>query len=114
MSPVRLLKLSLVALLLAGCSEIATVSHTTPHFPAVASEAPELVAAEQDYPFAVQNFISLVGEAMGMTRQDLYKRMVLYRDIERVLAEAAPYITANSVDADLVQLALPKELWGAA
>jgi Fe-S oxidoreductase len=72
----------------------------------------ELVAVEQDYPFAVQNFISLVGEAMGITRQDLYKRMVLYRDIERVLAEAAPYMTANSVDTDLVQLALPKELWG--
>lgn len=72
----------------------------------------ELVAAEQAYPFAVHNFMSLVGEAMGMTRHDLYKRMVLYRDIERVLAEAAPYITANSVDADLVQLALPKELWG--
>ena len=49
---------------------------------------------------------------MGITRQDLYKRMVLYRDIERVLAEAAPYLVANSVDADLVQLALPKELWG--
>lgn len=72
----------------------------------------ELVAAEQDYPFAISNFISLVGEAMGVTRQDLYKTMVLYRDIERVLAEAAPYIVANHVDTDLVQLALPKELWG--
>jgi hypothetical protein len=29
----------------------------------------ELAAAEQDYPFAVQNFISLVGEAMGITRE---------------------------------------------
>jgi Fe-S oxidoreductase len=71
----------------------------------------ELVAAEQDYPFAIQNFISLVGEAMGITRQDLYKRMVLYRDMERVLAEAAPYIVANNADTDLVQLALPKEIW---
>ena len=71
----------------------------------------ELVAAERDYPFAIQNFISLVGEAMGITRQDLYKRLVLYRDMERVLAEAAPYIAANNVDTDLVQLALPKEIW---
>jgi hypothetical protein len=37
--------------------------------------------------------------------------MVLYRDIEQVLAEAAPYIVANNVDTDLVQLALPKEIW---
>ena len=72
----------------------------------------ELAAAEQDYPFAVQNFISLVGEAMGITREDLYKRLLIYRDIERVLAEAAPYIQANNVDPALVQLTLPKELWG--
>ena len=72
----------------------------------------ELAAAEQDYPFAVQNFISLVGEAMGITREDLYKRLLIYRDIERVLAEAAPYIQANNVDPALIQLTLPKELWG--
>jgi Fe-S oxidoreductase len=71
----------------------------------------ELVASEANYPFAIQNFMSLVGEAMGITRQDVYKRLVLYRDIERVLAEAAPYMAANDVDAGLVQLALPKELW---
>ncbi|MGE3538839.1 MAG: (Fe-S)-binding protein [Candidatus Tectimicrobiota bacterium] len=72
----------------------------------------ELVAAESVYPFAIQNFISLVGEAMGLTRQDLYKRLTLYHDIEQVLAEAAPYMQANQVDTGLVQLALPKELWG--
>lgn len=72
----------------------------------------ELVAAESAYPFAIQNFISLVGEALGITRHDLYKRLTLYHDIEQVLAEAAPYIQANRVDTDLVQLALPKELWG--
>jgi Fe-S oxidoreductase len=72
----------------------------------------ELVVAEQDYPFAIQNFISLVGEAMGITRQDLYKRLMLYQDLEQVLAEAAPFIQANHVDTGLVQLTLPKELWG--
>lgn len=72
----------------------------------------ELVAAESTYPFAIQNFISLVGEAMGLTREDLYKRLTLYQDIEQVLAEAAPYMQANHLDAGLVQLALPKELWG--
>jgi Fe-S oxidoreductase len=73
----------------------------------------ELAEAERDYPFAVQNFISILGEAMGITRQDLYKRMMMYRDLERVLAEAAPYILANNVDPELLQLALPKELWSA-
>lgn len=72
----------------------------------------ELVVAERDYGFAVHNFISLIGEALGISRQDLYKRMVIYRDLERLLAESSPYIQANRVDTDLIQLALPKELWG--
>jgi Fe-S oxidoreductase len=72
----------------------------------------ELVVAERDYPFTVQNFISLVGEAMGLTRQDLYKRLMLYQEIEQVLAETMPNIRANNLDTELVQLALPKELWG--
>ena len=52
----------------------------------------ELVAAEADYPFAIQNFMSLIGEAMGMSRADLYKRMVLYRDLEQIMREAEPYL----------------------
>ena len=72
----------------------------------------ELAAAESDYPFAVQNFISVLGASMGITRQDIYKRMMIYRDLERVLAESAPYIQANGVDTELIQLTLPQELWG--
>ena len=72
MSPVRLLKLSLVALLLAGCSEIATVSHTTPRFPAVANEAPELLAAEQDLDkakrFQTSEPTRALGEYLGAAR----------------------------------------------
>lgn len=69
----------------------------------------ELGAAEREYPFAVQNFISLIGEAMGITRQDLYKRMLIYRDLERMLAESAPYIEANGMDNGLLQITLSKE-----
>ncbi len=72
----------------------------------------DLVAAERDYPLEIQNFISLVGEAMGLTRPDLYKRMVIYRDLERLLVEAAPYMQAHNVAPELVQLTLPQELWG--
>lgn len=72
----------------------------------------ELVAAEQDYPLTIQNFMSLLGEPMGITRQDLYKRVMLYHDLERVMAEAAPNIEANHLNTELIQLTLPKELWG--
>ena len=41
---------------------------------------------------------------MGTTRQGLYKRMMIYRDLERLLAESAPYIQANGADTGLIQL----------
>jgi pimeloyl-ACP methyl ester carboxylesterase len=46
--PVRLIRLSLAVLLLAGCSDIATVRHTTPRLPAAGPESPTLLAAEQE------------------------------------------------------------------
>ena len=70
----------------------------------------ELAVAEGEFPFAVQNFISLVGEAMGITRQDMYKRMQIYRDLERIVADAAPNIQANNVDTELLQITLPRAL----
>lgn len=71
----------------------------------------EMAAAEQDYPFIIQNFTSLLAEALGTSHEDLYKRLLIYRDMEKVLEETAPFIQANQVDTQLVQLALPKELW---
>lgn len=71
----------------------------------------ELVASEADYPFAIQNFMSLIGGAMGMSRADLYKRMVLYQDLQQVMREAAPYVEANGANPELVQLQLPGTLW---
>jgi Fe-S oxidoreductase len=71
----------------------------------------ELVASEADYPFAIQNFMGLIGEAMGLSRADLYKRMVLYQDLEQVMREAAPYMAANGANPELVQLQLPGALW---
>lgn len=72
----------------------------------------ELAAAEVDYPFAIQNFISLIGEAMGTTHEDVYKRMMIYRDLEQIMADAAPYLKANHTNPERVQLTLPTVLWG--
>jgi pimeloyl-ACP methyl ester carboxylesterase len=44
----RLVSLALVALLLSGCADIATVKHIDPRLPAVSKEAPELAAAEEE------------------------------------------------------------------
>jgi pimeloyl-ACP methyl ester carboxylesterase len=63
--PVRLTKLFLAAVLLAGCSEIVSVRQTTPRFHAVANEAPDLVVAEQQLENAKKFHTSEPTRALG-------------------------------------------------
>ena len=63
----------------------------------------ELCAHETTYPFAVVNFLELVGEAMGVERPDLFKQWKMMQDVDRVLAETAPQIAAAGLDLDTVR-----------
>ncbi|HET6237497.1 MAG TPA: (Fe-S)-binding protein [Acetobacteraceae bacterium] len=58
----------------------------------------ELCSHERDWPFEVVNFLELVGESMGLTRPDLFKRLKLMQDVDAVLADAAPLLATNQVD----------------
>lgn len=49
----------------------------------------ELCAHESTYPFKIVNFLDLVGEAMGIQRDDLFKQWKMMQDVDRVLAEVA-------------------------
>ena len=60
----------------------------------------ELCSHERDWPFEVVNFLELVGESMGLTRPDLFKRLKLMQDVDAVLADAAPLLGTNQVDLD--------------
>jgi hypothetical protein len=55
--------------------------------------------------------MGLIGEAMGQSRAELYKRMVLYQDLEQVMSEAAPYMAANGANQEMVHLQQPGALW---
>ncbi|HEY7363385.1 MAG TPA: (Fe-S)-binding protein, partial [Methylomirabilota bacterium] len=43
----------------------------------------ELCAHERDYPFRIVNFLELVGQAMGVERQDLFKQWKIMQDVDR-------------------------------
>ena len=49
----------------------------------------ELCAHEAASPFKIVNFLELVGSAMGVERQDLFKQWKMMQDVDRVLAEVA-------------------------
>jgi len=60
----------------------------------------------------VVNFLELVGESMGLTRPDLFKRLALMQDVDAVLAAAAPMLGTNQVDLDEARAVVLSDLLG--
>ncbi len=72
----------------------------------------ELCSHERDWPFEVVNFLELVGESMGLTRPDLFKRLKLMQDVDAILAEAAPLIETHHLDLDEARAIIAKDMLG--
>jgi heterodisulfide reductase subunit D len=72
----------------------------------------ELCSHERDWPFEVVNFMELVGESMGLTRPDLFKRLKLMQDVDAVLADATPLLQANQVDLDEARAVVLTDMLG--
>ena len=66
----------------------------------------EICQEESKYPFAVVNYISLLGEAMGIEYPDVYKRYKLRADPDAAFDEVQPYVQANRLDPVRVREAL--------
>jgi Fe-S oxidoreductase len=58
----------------------------------------ELCSHERDWPFEVVNFLELVGESMGLTRPDLFKRLKLMQDVDAILLDVTQMIEINHLD----------------
>jgi heterodisulfide reductase subunit D len=58
----------------------------------------EICQEESKYPFAIVNYISLLGEAMGIAYPDFYKRYRLRADPDAAFDELQPYVRANRLD----------------
>jgi Fe-S oxidoreductase len=63
----------------------------------------ELCAHETSYPFKIVNFLELVGEAMGIQRDDLFKQWKMMQDVDRVLAEVAGQAATVGLDLESVR-----------
>jgi heterodisulfide reductase subunit D len=63
----------------------------------------ELCAHESTVPFLIVNFLELVGEAMGVERQDLFKQWKIMQDVDRVLAEVGDQVEREGLDAEMVR-----------
>jgi Fe-S oxidoreductase len=87
----------------AGVTTLATIYHACHR---------EICDAGEGRSFEVVNFMELLGEALGLDSEDLYKRLKLVRDIDEIIVETAPQIAANRLDLDTVRDALAFEFGG--
>ena len=74
----------------------------------------ELCRHEADWPFEVVNFLELVGESMGRTRADRFKRLKIMNDTDAILADVMDLVEAHGLEVDEVRAVIEKDLLGAA
>jgi Fe-S oxidoreductase len=78
----------------AGADTLATLYHSCQR---------EICAEEAGRPFEIVNWVSLLGEAMGIEYPDDYKRWKLTGDPEAILEEVSPCAEANQLDPERVR-----------
>ncbi|HVY17448.1 MAG TPA: (Fe-S)-binding protein [Rhodopila sp.] len=72
----------------------------------------ELCSHERDWPFEVVNFLELLGESMGLSRPDLFKRLKVMQDVDAILADTAPMLGLNGVDLDEARDVILRDMLG--
>jgi hypothetical protein len=87
----------------AGVTTLAGVYH---------SDHRELSAHEGAWPYEIVNFMELIGESMGITHVDLFKRLKLMQDVDAILDASQEYIDDNELDLEEVREVVLKDLLG--
>jgi heterodisulfide reductase subunit D len=62
------------------------------------SDHRELCAHERDWPFRIVNVLELIGESMGLSEQDNYKRLKVLQDADAILNDCGDLIVAHGLD----------------
>ena len=70
----------------------------------------ELCSHERDWPFQVVNFLELVGESLGLHREDQFKRLKKMQDVGAILADVADLAATNHMRLEDVEDVILSEL----
>jgi len=87
----------------AGVTTLAGIYH---------SDHRELVGHQSEWSFEIINYMELIGESMGLQREDVFKRMKAMRDVDAILAETAPMIEAYGLDLEEVREVILADIIG--
>ena len=72
----------------------------------------ELCSHEAEWPFEVVNFLELVGESMGVKREDQFKRLKKMQDADAILADVMDLVEEHGLSLDEVRAVIEKDLLG--
>lgn len=72
----------------------------------------ELCSHEKEWPFEVVNFLELVGESMGLKREDGFKRLKKMQDADAILAEVMDLVAEHGLKLKEVQDVIARDLMG--
>jgi Fe-S oxidoreductase len=87
----------------AGIDALVTVYH---------SEHRELCAHERDWPFRIINLLEIVGESMGLIREDRYKQLKILQDADQIISECSDLIARHALDAAKARDVVVKAMLG--
>ena len=72
----------------------------------------ELVSHQDQWPFEIINYMELIGESMGLTRPDVFKRLKLMQDADAIMADAGALIDEHGLDPEEVRDVVIHDLLG--
>ncbi|MFT5446793.1 MAG: heterodisulfide reductase subunit D [Gammaproteobacteria bacterium] len=78
----------------AGVDTLAGVYH---------SDHRELAGHHGQWPFEFVNYMEIIGESMGCSREDVFKRLKTMQDVDAILADSADMIRVHDMDLDEVR-----------
>ena len=81
----------------AGVDALLTVYH---------ADYRELCAHERDWPFKILNALEIIGESMGLSEEDSYKRLKLKQDVDAIIGDCGDLIAQHGLDQANVRLAV--------
>ncbi|HEX9465986.1 MAG TPA: (Fe-S)-binding protein [Alphaproteobacteria bacterium] len=64
------------------------------------SDHREMCANERDWPFRIVNLLEIVGESMGLHKDDHYKRLKIMQDADAIVADCGDLIQLHGLDPD--------------
>ena len=72
----------------------------------------ELCSHEAEWPFEVVNFLELIGESLGLRREDSFKRLKKMQDADAILADVMDLVEKHGLDLEEVRAVIEKDLLG--